>query len=139
MLFYKKIISQHVAKQIAQISETTASKLGLHISIAIVNEAGILIYFSKMDKSTEASVDISVAKAKHAAYYQRDTKFHEDLLKDGNSLVLSLPNSMPIEGGVQLVYQGSIIGAIGISGASSIQDGIIAKAGADFFVDFKEE
>ncbi len=49
-----------------------------------------------MDESTNASVDISIAKAKHAAYYRRESKFHETLLASGNNIVLSLPNSMPI-------------------------------------------
>ena len=85
------------------------------------------------------SGDISIAKAKHATYYRRDTKFHETLLAKGNNIVLSLPNSMPIEGGVQLIYQNKSIGAIGISGAASIEDGLIAKAGADFLLSFKEQ
>jgi glc operon protein GlcG len=59
------------------------------------------------------------------------------LLGQGNNVVLALPNSLPIEGGVQLIYQGNLIGAIGVSGASSQDDGKIAKAGADFLLSFK--
>ena len=130
-------LSQSVAKQIAEIAESEAIKENLAVSIALVNEVGQLIHFTKMDKSTIASIDISIAKAKHSAYYRRDTRFHEDLLGQGNNVVLALPNSLPIEGGVQLIYQGNLIGAIGVSGASSQDDGKIAKAGADFLLSFK--
>jgi glc operon protein GlcG len=58
-------------------------------------------------------------------------------LKGGNNVVLALPNSLPIEGGVQLIYQDKVIGAIGISGAASQDDGKIAKAGADFLLTIK--
>jgi glc operon protein GlcG len=112
MLLSKTFLSQEVAKQVANIAEAEAIKLFLNVSIAIVNEAGTLIFFTKMDESTDASGDISIAKAKHAAYYRRDTKFHESLVVNGNNIVLSLPNSMPIEGGVQLIYQDKTIGAI---------------------------
>ncbi len=108
----KSFLSQKVAKQVANLAQKGAIKLSLNVLIA---------------------------KAKHAVYYRRDTKFHENLLANGNNIVLSLPNSMPIEGGVQLIYQDKTTGAIGISGAGSIEDGLIAKAGADFLLSFKEQ
>jgi len=135
----KTILSQKVARLVANIAETEAIRLSLKVSIAIVNDAGTLIFFSRMDESTNASTDISIAKAKHAAYYRRDTKFHETLLANGNNIVLSLPNSMPIEGGVQLIYQNKTISAIGISGAASVEDGLIAKAGADYLLSIKKK
>jgi len=133
-MFTKTSLSQNVAKQIAEAAEKEAIKNNWVVSIAIVNDAGQLIFFTRMDESTNASGDISLAKAKHAAYYRRDTKFHEDLLTQGNNVVLGLLNSLPIEGGVQLIYQGKTIGAIGVSGASSQDDGKIAKAGAEFLL-----
>jgi glc operon protein GlcG len=133
----KIFLSQKVAKQIAELAEQEAIKNNWTVSIAIVNEFGQLTYFTKMDESTNASVDISIAKAKHSAYYRRDTKFHQDLLSKGNNVVLSLPNAMPIEGGVQLTYNGKTIGAIGVSGAASEDDGRIAKVGADFLYSLK--
>jgi len=128
----KIFLSQEIAKRIADVAEKEAIKNGWTVSIAIVNDAGQLLYFTRMDESTNASIDISIGKAKHSAYYRRDTKFHEDLLKSGNHLVLSLPGSMPVEGGVRLIYNDAVIGAIGVSGAASHDDGKIAKAGADF-------
>jgi glc operon protein GlcG len=134
LLQTKTVLTLSAAKHIASLIEQEAIKLARNISIAIVNESGTLIFFSKMDESTDASGDIAIAKAKHAAYYKRDTKFHEDLLAKGNNIVLSLPNSSPIEGGVQLKYQNKTIGAIGVSGALSAEDGLLAKAGADFIL-----
>ena len=130
-------LSQYIARQVAEAAEKEAVKNNWLVSIAIVNDAGQLIYFTKMDESTHASGDIAIAKAKHTAYYRRDTKFHEDLLTVGNNLVLALPNSLPIEGGVQLIYQDKVVGAIGVSGAASHDDGKIAKAGAEFLLTIK--
>ncbi len=126
-----------MAKQIAELAEQEAVRNNWTVSIAIVNEFGQLIHFTKMDESTNASVDVSIAKAKHSAYYRRDTKFHQDLILKGLNPILSLPNSMPIEGGVQLIYKGQTIGAIGVSGADSEDDGKIAKAGADVLANSK--
>ncbi len=133
----KIFLSQKAAKQIAELAEQEAIKNNWTVSIAIVNEFGQLIYFTKMDESTNASVDISIAKAKHSAYYRRDTKFHQDLILKGLNPILALPNSMPIEGGIQLIYNGKTIGAIGVSGADSEDDGKIAKVGADFLNNLK--
>ena len=133
----KLYLSQTVAKQISELAEKEAIKNNLTISIAIVDESGQLLYFTKMDGSTNASAEVSIAKAKHSANYRRDTKFHQDLLSKGNNVVLALPNSMPIEGGVQLIYDGRTIGAIRISGASSEDDGKIAKVGADYLLSLK--
>ena len=118
------------AKNIAAAAEAAAIKYNCMVSIAVVNEPGHLLYFIRMDGSTNASADIAIAKARHAVYYNRDTAFHENLLTQGNNLVLSLPNSMPIEGGVRILFENKTIGAIGVSGASSKDDGIIAMAGA---------
>lgn len=138
MMNTQKIISLKLAKQIAETAENMAIENKWNISVAIVNEAGQIIYFMKMDESTNASGDIAIAKARHAAYYRRDTKFHQDLLTKGNNVVLGLPNAMPIEGGIQLIYKGKTIGAIGVSGAASEDDGKMAKAGADILRDIKE-
>jgi len=130
MMNTKFIFSQKITRQIAEATEQEAIKNNWTVSIAIVDDSGMLLYFTKMDESTNASGEIAIAKAKHAALYRRDTKFHQDLLAKGNTAVLALPDSLPIEGGVQLIYKGKTIGAIGVSGAASEDDGRIANAGA---------
>lgn len=130
-LTVKKALNLAVAKEIAAAAEAEARKNGWNVSIAIVDDAGRLLYFQRMDDTTNASVEVAIAKAVHAANYRRDTKFHEELLSKGNSVVLGLPNILPVEGGLRLMDDGKVIGGIGVSGVQSSQDGQIAKAGAD--------
>ncbi|HVF80661.1 MAG TPA: heme-binding protein [Flavisolibacter sp.] len=130
MLLTKISISLGLAKELAGKAEEEAIKSNLFVSIAIVDVAGYLIYFTKLDNSSNASGEIAIAKAQHAVNYQRDTKYHEDFLKEGQLRVLALPNTLSIEGGVQLIFDGSLIGAIGVSGAAAVDDGKVAKAGA---------
>ena len=130
-LTVKKTINLAVAKEIVAAAEAEARKNGWSVSIAIVDEAGRLLYFQRMDDTTNASVEVAIAKAVHSANYRRDTKFHEELLSKGNDVVLGLPHSLPIEGGLRLISDGKVIGGIGVSGVQSEQDGQIAKAGAD--------
>jgi glc operon protein GlcG len=127
----KKVLNLGIVKEIAAAAEVEARQHGWNVSIAIVDEAGRLLYFLRMDDSSNASVDVAIAKAVHAANYCRDTKFHEDILSKGNAVVLGLPDSLPIEGGLRLIYNNKVIGGIGVSGVQSEQDGQIAKAGAD--------
>jgi len=138
MLLTKFSISLQLAKQIAGKAEEEAVKQNLAVCITVVNDAGQLVYFLKMDDSTNASGDIAIAKAQHAVNYRRDTKYHEEFLKQGQLRVLALPNTLSIEGGVQLVYDGKLIGAIGVSGAAAADDGRIATAGATFLSEEKE-
>ncbi len=137
MLLTKLSISQHLAMQVAERAKEEALKNNHAVSIAVVNEAGYLIHFTKMDNSTNASGDIAIAKALHAVNYQRDTKYHEDFLKEGQLRVLALPNTLSIEGGMQLMYEGKLIGAIGVSGVAAVDDGKIARSGAEFLSTLK--
>lgn len=127
----KTALNLAAAKEIAAAAEAEARRNNWNVSIAIVDEAGRLLYFQRMDDTTNASVEVAIAKAVHSANYRRDTKFHEELLSKGNDVVLGLPNSLPIEGGLRLMSEGRVIGGIGVSGVQSPQDGQIAKAGAD--------
>ena len=127
----RKTLNLAVAKEVAAAAEAEARKNGWNVSIAIVDDPGRLLYFERMDDTTNASVEVAIAKAVHSANYRRDTKFHEDLLSKGNDVVLGRPDSLPIEGGLRLMSEGKVIGGIGVSGAQSEQDGQIAKAGAD--------
>lgn len=130
-LTVKKVLNLAVAKEIAAAAEAEARKNNWNVSIAVVDEAGRLMYFQRMDDTTNVSVDVAIAKAQHAANFRRDTKFHEDLLTKGNTVVLALPNGMPLEGGLRLIADEKVIGGIGVSGVQSSQDAQIAKAGAD--------
>lgn len=132
-LIDKKTITLEFAKKIAAIAEAEASKSNLNVAISIVDDGGNLIYFGKMDNTQIGSIEVSMKKAKTAIYFKRSTKTYEERIAAGNNSILSLPNVIPFEGGVPLVADGQFVGAIGVSGGSAIQDGIVAKAALDFF------
>ncbi len=99
--------------------------------VAIVDPAGLLVYFERMDNAQYASIPIAIDKAKSAALFRRPTKVWEDLVTKGATRLLGLRGAVPSEGGVPLVSGGKIIGAIGASAGTPQQDGIVAKAGAE--------
>lgn len=132
MLLTKLSISLQLAKRLAQKAEEEATKMNLRVCIAVVNEAGSLIHFLKMDDSTNISGETAIAKAQHAVNYRRDTRYHEEFLKEGQLRVLALPNTLAIEGGIQLVYEGKLVGAVGVSGAAAVDDGKIATTASTY-------
>jgi glc operon protein GlcG len=84
-----------------------------------------------MDGAPYASVNVAPDKARSAAMFRNPTKAFEDRLAAGQSYILALRGAMPVEGGLPIVVDGRMIGAIGISGGSAQQDGIAAKAGTE--------
>jgi len=103
------------------------------MAVAIVDTAGDLVYFEKMDDTQTGSVTVSQAKARSAARFKRPTKTFQDALTatpDGLR-ILALEGAVPVEGGLPIIVAGRIVGAIGVSGGTSQQDGQCAKAGLD--------
>ena len=131
MLADKKALTLAVAKRIAAAAEEVANKNNWNMFVAVVDDGGNLMYLERMDDSQLASLDVSIAKARCALLFKRPTKAMEDSVAGGRAVVMTLPNAVPVEGGLPLMAYGKIVGAIGISGATSAQDGIVAKAGAD--------
>ncbi len=127
----KKSLSLEIAKQVAVAAEKHARENKWNVCIAIVDDGGHLIYFQKMDGTQYGSVVVSQAKAQTAIGFKRPSKVFEDVVAGGRNVILSLPGALPIEGGVPLTVDGEMIGAIGISGVTSQQDGMIAQAGVD--------
>jgi uncharacterized protein GlcG (DUF336 family) len=103
------------------------------MAVAITDGAGDLVYFEKMDGTQTGSVKVAIGKARSAALFRRPTKvFQEGLAAGGDGLrLLGLEGGVPIEGGLPLLKDGKIVGAIGLSGGTAQQDGVAAKAGAD--------
>jgi uncharacterized protein GlcG (DUF336 family) len=131
MLADKKALTLATAKRIAAAAEQEAIKNNWNMFIAIVDDGGNLMFLERMDDSQLASQEVSVQKARSALLFKRPTKALEDAVTGGRIVMLSLANAVPVEGGLPLMAYGKIVGAIGISGATSPQDGIVAKAGAD--------
>jgi glc operon protein GlcG len=98
--------------------------------IAILDEGGNLMYLERTDDTQIASIQVAQAKARTAVGFKRPTKVFEDAVAGGRTSILSLPDAVPIEGGVPLMLNGRVAGAIGVSGVTSQQDGQVAQAGA---------
>jgi glc operon protein GlcG len=119
------------AKRIAAAAEAEAVRNQWNVAIAILDDGGTLLYMQRADGTQIASAEICVAKGRAAISFKRPTKALEDSVAGGRIATLALPGNVPVEGGLPLIYKGDIVGAIGVSGVQSVQDGIIAKAGAD--------
>lgn len=121
------------AKQAAAPALAEAQKNKWAMAVAIVDPAGNLVYFEKMDGTQNGSVSVALDKARSAALFKRATKAFQDTLAAGGDglRILALQGAVPVEGGVPLVVQGQIVGAIGVSGGTSPQDSQCAQAGAD--------
>ena len=127
----KKALTLAAAKKIAAAAEAEATKNNWRVVIVIVDDGGHLIYLQRMDETQTGSIDVAIQKARVAVAYKRPTKAFEEAVAGGRNVVLTLPHSMPIEGGLPLVVDGKVIGGIGVSGAAAQQDGMVAKAGVD--------
>jgi glc operon protein GlcG len=110
-----------------------ARKNNWTMAVAVTDAAGDLVYFEKMDGLQTGSVAVAQGKARSAAIYKRSTKVWQDIVAGGGDglRILTLQGAVAIEGGLPLIVDGKIVGAIGLSGGSAPQDGQCAKAGAD--------
>ncbi len=125
----KKSLNLAVAKEIAAAAEKEARANKWTMVIAIVDEGANIIFLERMDGTQIGSVDVAIAKAQSAVKFKRSTKLLEDALKGGRQAILKLPGAIPVEGGIPIMMDGIAIGAIGVSGAQSNEDGIVAAAG----------
>ena len=119
------------AKYIAAQAETVAQENHWNVVVTIVDDGANLLYLQRMDGTQLGSIDVAIAKAISAIKYRRPTKAFEDSLVGGRQAVVTLPDAMPVNGGLPLVYNNEIVGAIGVSGVQPDQDAIIAQAGVD--------
>jgi uncharacterized protein GlcG (DUF336 family) len=129
----KKALTLTAAKKIAAAAEAEAAKNKWNVVIAILDDGANLVYLQKMDDTQIGSVEVAVAKAASAVKFKRPTKTFEENLVGGRQAILKLPGAIPIEGGIPLMDGARVIGAIGVSGVTSQQDGQIAGAGVAEF------
>jgi len=130
---YGASISLENAKKVAAVAVNEAAKNNWTMAVAVVDTAGNLVYYEKMDDTQIGSATFSVAKARSAALFKRPTKAFQDRLTSGDAglPILRVEGAVPVEGGIPLLMDGKIVGAIGVSGDSSENDGQCAKAAAD--------
>lgn len=120
------------AKKAAAAALAEAKKNNWFMAVAVVDPSGTLVYYEKMDNTQTGSAQIAIDKARTSALFKRPSKVFEDLVAGGGTGLrfLGLPGAMPIGGGIPLITNNQIIGAIGVSGDSSDHDAICAQAGA---------
>lgn len=126
----KPVLTLDAAKKLAAAAEEEAVKNKWNIVIAIVDDGGSLVYLQRLDGTQIGSIEVALQKAKTAVHFKRPTKALEDAVTGGRTVVLAL-GAMPIEGGLPLIVDDKLVGAIGVSGVTAQQDGQVAKAGAD--------
>ena len=130
---YGMSIGFDAAKKAIAAAEAEAKKNNWPVAIAIVDTGGHLVAFSRVDNTQIGSVDIAIGKAVTANSLKRPTKALQDAIAQGggNLRLLAVKGLYPLEGGVPIVVDGKIIGAIGVSGVMSNQDAEVAMAGAN--------
>ena len=130
---YGPPVSLENAKKAAAPALAEARKNNWTMAVAVVDTAGNLVYYEKMDNTQLGSAEVAVGKARSAALFKRPTKLLQDTLAAGGVglRVLGLKEAVPIEGGIPLIIDGKIVGAIGVSGDTSDHDGQCARVGAD--------
>jgi glc operon protein GlcG len=126
----KKVLTLDAAKKIATAAEAEATKRKATVVIVVVDDGGHLLLLERLDDTQVASVEVGIGKARTAAIFRRPSKVFEDQVRDGRVAALALPGATPLQGGVPIIYEGKVIGAIGVSGNTPQEDEDIAKVGA---------
>jgi uncharacterized protein GlcG (DUF336 family) len=125
----KPVLGLADIKKIAAAAEAEALKNNWAVSIAIADDGGHLLWLQRLDGAAPISAQIAPAKAQTSALGRRETKVYEDMINNGRNAFLSAPIGGMLEGGVPIVIDGHVVGAVGVSGVKSNEDAQIAKAG----------
>ena len=130
---YGPSVTLDQAKRAIAAGQAEARKNGWPVAIAVFDTAGQLVAFEKIDDTQTASIDVAQDKGRSAVIFRRPTKVFEDPVAGAGAgtRILGLRGASPIEGGVPIMAGGKVIGGIDVSGVTSQQDGVVAKAGAD--------
>jgi glc operon protein GlcG len=130
---YGPAINLEQAKKVIAAGQAEALKNNWPVAVAIVDNHGFLVAYEKMDDTQTGSVQIAIDKAVSAAMYRRSTKVFQDAVAGGGAglRVMNLRGASTVEGGLPIIINGKIIGAVGVSGVNADQDGLVAKAGTE--------
>ena len=123
-----KFITLEAAKKMAAAGEAEARKNGWNVAIAIVDASGGLILFQKLDETQPGSIAVSQGKGRAAALFKRPSKAIEEAIAGGKQAFLSVEGIVPMQGGLPVIVEGKVIGAVGVSGVTSAQDEQVAQA-----------
>ena len=129
----QSVLTLEAATRVADAAQAEATRNRWNVVIAVVDGGGYLVHLRRLDGTQLGSVAVAEEKAKSAVLFRRPTKAFADAVASGRTAVLRLPGAIPIEGGVPLLVGDQVVGAIGVSGVMSEQDGQVAQAGAKAF------
>jgi len=126
-------VNVETAKKAAAAALAEARKNNWLMAVAVVEPNGALVYYEKMDNTQLGSAQVCIDKARSAALFKRPTKAFQDAIASGGAglRMFAIRGAVPVEGGVPLEMNGTLVGAIGISGGQSSEDGQCATAGAN--------
>jgi uncharacterized protein GlcG (DUF336 family) len=127
----KKVLTLDGARKVAAAAEAEAKKNNWNVVIVVVDDGGNLIYLQRLDGTQTGSIQVAIEKARTAQAFKRPTKVFEDAIAGGRTALIALHGALPIEGGLPILVGGQLVGAIGVSGVKSTEDGQVAKAGAE--------
>ena len=128
MLGTAKFITLEAAKKMAAAGEAEARRNGWNVAIAIVDAGGSLILFQKLDETQPGSIAVAQGKARAAALFKRPSRAMEEAIAAGKQALLSIDGIVPMQGGLPVVVEDKVIGAVGVSGVTSAQDEQVAQA-----------
>jgi glc operon protein GlcG len=126
----KPVLGAAEAQRILEAARTEAQNNGWAVAIAVVDDGGHPLAFARLDGAAPISAYIAQEKARTAALGRRETKAYEDMINGGRTAFLSAPLCATLEGGVPVVVNAVVVGAVGVSGVKSDQDAQVASAGA---------
>jgi len=129
MMKTKPLLTLDDARRIAAAAEAEAVAHQWNVVIAICDDGGHLLLLHRLDGVAPVSSMIAPAKARAAALGKRETKVYEDMINGGRTSFLSAPLDGMLEGGIPIIVDGHVVGAVGVSGVKSVEDAQIAKAG----------
>ncbi|MGH9313430.1 MAG: heme-binding protein [Vicinamibacterales bacterium] len=127
----KKVLTLAAARKIITACEAAAHVRGVGVVTVVVDDGGNIIELSRMDTAQVASVNVGIGKARTAAIYRRPSRVFEEQIKSGRVAALALADATPLQGGVPILIDGKVVGAVGVSGDTPQVDEDIAIAGAD--------
>ena len=126
---YGTDVNTATAKKIAAAVIAECQKNSWNVAVAIVDNHGYLVYYERMENTQYASNDIAIGKARAAATYRRPTRAFADVINKGGPATATLPGVFASPGGVPLMVDGKVVGAVGVSGVTGDQDEQCSKAG----------
>jgi glc operon protein GlcG len=127
----KPVLTVAETTKILDAARAEADKNKWAVTIAIVDDGGHLLSLLRLDGCAPVGAHIAPEKARTAALGRRESKAYEDMINGGRTAFLSAPLAGVLEGGVPVIVDGQVVGAVGVSGVKADQDQLVAKAGAN--------